>query len=119
MKPIQTGLLIFALIFWSETLVEAQVKVVKQAGKKAFAVTGFTGDATIGAQLTEILKNDVRLSGYLALTSATDAEYVQQGNVRGDRNGLSVECFVTQQATKKSVFSKSYPGSAQDVRRLV
>src|ERR1043166_4811809 len=119
MKPIQAGLLIFALICWSATLIEAQVVVSKPAGKRAFAVTGFTGDATLAAQLTEVLKNDVRLSGYLALTPATDAEFVQQGNVRGDRGALTVECSVMQQATKKSVLSKSYPGSAQDLRRLV
>src|ERR1043166_5957550 len=119
MKPIGTGLLIIALICWSAALIEAQVVVSKPAGKKAFAVTGFNGDPTIAAQLAEVLKNDVRLSGYLALTPATDAEFVQQGNVRGDRGALTVECSVMQQATKKSVLAKTCPGNAQDLRRLV
>jgi TolB protein len=118
MKTVRNSLLIFALICWSAIAIEAQVVVSKNFQKRSFAVTGFAGDPTIAAQLTEVLKSDVRLSGYLALTPSADAEFVQQGTVRGDRGGITVECFVTQTATKKSVLSKSYPGSTQDLRRL-
>ena len=39
---------------------QAHVDVRKNFQKRAFAVTGFAGDPTVGAQLTEVLKNDVR-----------------------------------------------------------
>jgi TolB protein len=44
---------------------------------------------------------------------------VQSGSVRGDHNGIVVECMVMQQATKKVALSKAYQGSAQDLRRVV
>jgi TolB protein len=65
------------------------------------------------------LKNDLRLSGYFALAPMSTAEFVQSGTVRGDHGGMVVECVVMQQATKKVVLSKSYQGSAQDLRRAV
>lgn len=95
----------------------AQVDVTK--GRRSFGVSGFGGDAAIAGQVTEVLKNDLRLSGYFALSPVSSAEFVQSGTVRGDRAGLVIECVVMQQATKRVVLSKSYQGSAQDVRRVV
>ncbi|HVM61765.1 MAG TPA: biopolymer transporter Tol [Verrucomicrobiae bacterium] len=97
--------------------VDAQVDVVK--GRHSFGVSGFSGDAAIAGQVTDVLKNDLRLSGYFALAPVGSAEYVQSGTVRGDRNGIVVECIVMQQATKRVALSKAYQGSAQDVRRVV
>jgi len=102
---------------WVAATSHAQVNVVK--GRRSFGVSGFGGDAAIAGQVTEVLKNDLRLSGYFALAPASSAEFVQSGAVRGDRTGLSVECVVMQQATKRVVLSKSYQGSAQDLRRVV
>ncbi|HUJ09623.1 MAG TPA: biopolymer transporter Tol [Verrucomicrobiae bacterium] len=102
---------------WVTATSHAQVNVVK--GRRSFGVSGFGGDAAIAGQVTEVLKNDLRLSGYFALAPASSAEFVQSGAVRGDRTGLSVECVVMQQATKRVVLSKSYQGSAQDLRRVV
>jgi len=95
----------------------AQVEVIK--GKHSFGVSGFTGDAAIAGQVTDVLKNDLRLSGYFSLAPISSAEYVQSGSVRGDHNGIVVECIVMQQATKKVALSKAYQGSAQDLRRVV
>ena len=118
MKGYQFGLVMFALIFWGTHTVLAQVVVSKNFQKRSFAVTGFAGDASVAGPLAEVLKNDVRLSGYLALTPSGEAEFVQQGNVRRDGGGVTVECIITQMATKKAVLSRSYPGSAQDLRRV-
>jgi TolB protein len=95
----------------------AQVDVTK--GKHSFGVSGFTGDAAIAGQVTDVLKNDLRLSGYFSLAPVSSAEYVQSGSVRGAPNGIVVECMVMEQATKKVALSKAYQGSAQDVRRVV
>jgi TolB protein len=95
----------------------ADVEVIK--GKHSFGVSGFTGDAAIAGQVTDVLKNDLRLSGYFSLAPVSSAEYVQSGSVRGDHNGIVVECVVMQQATKKVALSKAYQGGAQDVRRVV
>jgi len=118
MKVYSIAGLMIALLLWHTTEIVAQVEVKKNFQKRSFAVTGFSGDATVAGQLTEVLKNDVRLSGYLALTPAADAEFVEQGSVRGSRGDITVECLVTQRATNKSVLSKSYPGNTQDLRRL-
>ena len=118
MKDYSLAALMITLLLWNTTDLRAQVDVRKSFQKRSFAVTGFSGDATVAGQLTEVLKSDVRLSGYLALTPAADADFVLQGTVRGDHGGITVECQVTQSALKKSVLSKSYPGSAQDLRRL-
>lgn len=95
----------------------AQVDVVK--GRRTFGVTGFSGDAALAGQVTEVLKNDLRLSGHFQLAPSASAEFVQQGSVRSERGGMVVECLVTQRATKKVVLSKSYQGSPQDLRRVV
>ena len=106
-----------ALLGSSVFRVDAQVEVVK--GKHSFGVSGFSGDAAIAGQVTDVLKNDLRLSGYFSLAPVSSAEYVQSGSVRGDHNGIVVECMVMQQATKKVALSKAYQGSAQDLRRVV
>src|SRR5580693_6115554 len=93
----------------------ADVDVVK--GKDSFGVSGFTGDAAIAGQVTDVLKNDLRLSGYFSLAPVSSAKYVQSGSVRSAPNGIVVECMVMEQATKKVALSKSYQGSGQDVRR--
>src|SRR6266404_4076554 len=90
-----------------------------QKGRHSFGGSGFGGGATIAGQVTDILKNDLRLSGYFSLAPADSAEYVQSGTVRGDRSGVVVECAVIQRATKNVVLSKSYQGSGQDLRRVV
>src|SRR5580693_9440872 len=72
----------------------ADVDVVK--GKHSFGVSGFTGDAAIAGQVTDVLKNDLRLSGYFSLAPASSAEFVQSGTVRGDRSGVVIECIVEQ-----------------------
>ena len=95
----------------------AQVDVAK--GRRSFGVSGFGGDAAIAGQVTDVLKNDLRLSGYFLLAPASSAEFVQSGTVRGDRTGMVIECVVMQQATKMVVLSKSYQGSGQDLRRVV
>jgi TolB protein len=72
----------------------------------------------VAGQLVEVLKNDLRLSGSFDFKPASEAEFVQQGNVRRDEGGLTADCAVTQVATKKVILTKSYAGSAQDLRRL-
>src|SRR5260221_13136483 len=89
-----------------------------QKGRHLFGVSGFGGDAAIAGQVTDVLKNDLRLSGYFDLSPPSSAEFVQSGTVRGDRGGVVVECVVVQQATKNVVLSKAYQGSAQDLRRV-
>ncbi len=103
----------------SSTTVAQVTVTVPGAVKRSFAVTGFAGDASVAGQVTDVLKNDLRLTGHFALAPSASAEFVQQGNVRSDRSGLVLECVVTQQATKKVVLSKSYQGSVQDLRRVV
>jgi TolB protein len=107
-------LLIMALV----TTSQAQVVVRKDFIKKTFAVGGFGGDAALGGQIAEVLKNDLRLSGYFEIKPASEAEFVQLGTVRRDNGSITVDCQVTQSVTKKSVLAKSYPGSAQDLRRV-
>src|SRR6266478_1351421 len=110
-------LLATALIGACTISASAQVDVKK--GRHSFGVSGFGGDASIAGQVTEVLKNDIRLSGYFSLSPVGSAEFVQSGTVRGDRSGVVVECTVVQQATKNVVLSKSYQGSGQDLRRVV
>ncbi len=98
----------------------AQVDVVKGAGKHAFAVGGFSGDAAIAGQVTDVLKNDLRLSGYFQLSPSAGAEFVQSGSVRGEGGGgVEIECIVTEVATKRSVLASTYKGFAQELRRTV
>jgi Tol biopolymer transport system component len=116
MKKI-VGVLVLAL--WAAA-VPAQVVVnVSGVPKRNFAVTGFTGDASVTALVTDCLKNDLRLSGYFQLTPASGAEFVQEGSVRIERGQGYVDCTVTLQATKKVILSKTYQGSSQDLRRMV
>lgn len=93
--------------------------VTKGVTKRSFAVTGFTGDLSIAGQATEVLKNDLRLSGYFQLSPLSSAEFVQQGSVRVEGGDVQLDCVVAQQATKKVVLSKSYRGSGQAVRQAV
>jgi TolB protein len=102
---------------WLAATASAQVEVVK--GRRSFGVSGFAGDSAIAGQVADVLKNDLRLSGYFLLAPVSTAEFVQTGTVRGDRAGLAIECVVMQQTTKRMVLSKTYQGSAQDLRRVV
>ena len=97
----------------------AQVDVVKGAGKRAFAVSSFSGDVALAGQVTGVLKNDLRLSGYFQLSPSASAEFVQSGSVRGDGGGVAIECIVTESATKRAVLTKVYQGSAQELRHVV
>lgn len=89
------------------------------ARKHSFAVTGFAGDAAAAGPVAEVLKTDLKLSGYFQLAPVASAEYIQQGNVRVERGQGTVECTVTLRVTKEVVLSKSYSGSEQDLRRMV
>src|SRR5271155_5389651 len=97
------GIVVILLLCGGAFRANAQVDVVK--GKHSFGVSGYTGDAAIAGQVTDVLKNDLRLSGYFSLAPVSSAEYVQSGTVRGDHNGVVVECIVVQQATKNVVLS--------------
>jgi TolB protein len=97
----------------------AQVNVVKGAGKRAFSVSGFSGDAVLAGQVTDVLKNDLRLSGYFQLSPSASAEFVQSGSVRVDSGGVVIECIVTEVASKRVVLTKACQGSAQELRRAV
>src|SRR5437867_1853489 len=97
---------------------QAQVTVSKNFQKRAFAVTGFGGDASVAGQVAGVLKNDLQLSGYFEIKPATEAEFVQQGNVRVERGVGYVDCVVTLRANNKVILSKTYQGSAQDLRRV-
>ncbi len=98
----------------------AQVTVaVPGAQKHSFAVTGFAGDAKIAGPVTEVLKNDLQLSGHFQLAPSVSAKFVQQGNVRSEGGELVLECVVSQQANKKVVLSKAYRGRVEEIRRVV
>jgi TolB protein len=106
----------------AETAAAQEHKVsvtVPGARKRTFAVTGFAGDAAVAGPVTEVLRNDLRLSGHFTLAPAAEAEYVQQGSVRIERGDGFIDCTVTLQATRRVVLSKTYQGSAQDLRRMV
>jgi TolB protein len=112
MKKVFSLILIFMLAVCGA---DAQVKVVVGGGKRLVAVNGFLGGGALAAQLTQIVANDVRLSGYLGLAKNVEgAEYVQQGAVRAD--GM-VDCFVTHIVTKKVFLSKAYTANI-DTRKL-
>src|SRR5438309_4172826 len=87
---------------------QAQVTVSKNFQKRAFAVTGFGGDASVAGQVAGVLKNDLQLSGYFAITPVEQAEFVQQGNVRVERGVGYVDCVVTLRANNKVILSKTY-----------
>ncbi|MBM3860695.1 MAG: biopolymer transporter Tol [Verrucomicrobia bacterium] len=105
--------ILIVMILLAVNVADAQVTVRKGFQKRFVAVNGFGGTA-LGAKLTEVVANDVRLSGCLGLAKADAAEFVQHGNVKADGG---VECFVTHVVTKKMFLSKAYPGQA-DARRL-
>jgi TolB protein len=109
---------IIALLLLTISAQAGDVIVGRNFQKKAFAVSGFTGDATLGGQIADVLKNDLKLSGYFEIKPVAEAEFVQQGSVRRDNGGITVDCSVVQGTTKKTVLSKSYPGNAQDLRRV-
>jgi len=90
MHAVRNSVLVIALVLCSAAYAQSQVVVGVHAQKRPFAVTGFTGDPTVAGQLTEVLKNDVWLSGCLALAQSSEAEFVQQGNVRSDTGGLTI-----------------------------
>jgi len=98
--------------------VQAQVTVSRNFLKKGFAVTGFGGDASVAGQVAGVLKNDLHLSGYFEIKPAAEADYVQQGNVRVQGGMDYVDCMVTLKASNKVILSKTYQGSAQDLRRV-
>lgn len=113
MAVVIAGMLFLVMKVHSQIVVD-----VPGAPKRSFAVTGFTGDASVAGQVAEVLKNDLRLSGRFRLEPSGSAEFVQQGSVRADRGAVTIECTVTQRGGKV-VLSKSYQGSTQDLRRLV
>jgi TolB protein len=86
----------------------AQVTVTKGFQKRLVAVSGFAGNQALG----DVVRNDVRLSGYLGLATTTAGELALNGEVAGG----SVQITVTQLVAKKSVFAKSFPVGS-DVRR--
>jgi len=85
LRVLTAGMLVWCGL-WSAN---AQVEVAK--GRRSFGVSGFSGDAAIAGQVTDVLKNDLRLSGYFLLAPASSAEFVQSGTVRGDRSGVVIE----------------------------
>lgn len=103
------GVILF-FSFVALTSAPAQVDVRKPWMKRSIAISGFTGDT---GTLTEVLRNDAKLSFCFLLSTPTDAEFVQQGTVRGD----AVECTVVQRLSQRTVLSKTYPMN-KDLRRL-
>jgi TolB protein len=111
-------LIVFAVL-WLATLAAARAQVDVVKGKRTFGVMGFTGDAVVAGQVTEVLKNDLRLSGHFTIAPVSSAEFIQQGSVRVERGHGYVDCTVTLRTTGRVVLSKSYQGNAQDLRRMV
>ncbi len=103
------------------SVAQAQVNVVVPgAQKRSIAVTGFAGDPNLSAQVADVLKNDLRLSGYFTIAPSSQAEFVQEGSVRIEGKNGVIECTVIVQATKQYALKpRSYTGSAADIRRLV
>lgn len=118
MKRTRTMLLI---ILCGSTLARAADVNVKVSGvtKRSFAVTGFSGDASVTGLVADTLKNDLQLSGHFQMAPSSSAEFVQQGSVRIERGNGFIDCTVTLQATRKVILSKTYQGSTQDLRRMV
>ena len=80
---------------------QAQVDIKKNFVKKSVVVTSFTG----GANVSDVLKNDLRLSGSFDIKAAGEpAEY----SVSGSADAAGVKCFVTQTATKAVVLGRAY-----------
>ncbi len=112
---------VLAVLFWTCLVMGQEQKVVIQKGvvRRNFAVTGFTGDPSVGAQVADVLKNDLKLSGHFTIVPSAQAEFIQQGSVRIEGKNGVIECAVTLSATKQVVLSRAYQGSAQDIRRMV
>lgn len=110
--------ILMAMLLVAVSAQAADVRVGRTFLKKAFAVTGFGGDASVAGQVAGVLKNDLQLSGYFEIKPAAEAEYVQQGSVRVERGVGYVDCTVTLRANNSVVLSKTYQGSAQDLRRV-
>jgi TolB protein len=116
----QTTTILLLALCCSTAAVAADVNVkVPGAAKRSFAVTGFSGEATVASQCAEALKSDLRLSGYFQLSPSASAEFVQQGSVRIESGNGFIDCTVTLQSPRKVVLSKTYQGSVQDLRRMV
>ena len=80
---------------------QAQVSISKNFVKKSIVITSFTGAANV----SDVLKNDLRLSGSFDIKAAGEsAEY----SVQGSADGAGVKCFVTQLTTKTSVLARAY-----------
>jgi TolB protein len=98
----------------------AQVSVQVNVGaKRSFAVNGFQGDPAVAGMVTQVLKNDLTLSGHFKVGPAEEAEFLQQGTVKIERGNGFIDCTVMLRATKQVVLSKTYQGSDQDLRTMV
>ena len=88
------------------TVAPAQVvNVSKNFVKKSIVITSFTG----GANVSDVLKNDLRLSGSFDIRPAGEAaEY----SVQGSADATGVKCFLTQVATKTSVLARAYSNAS-------
>ena len=120
MKNRGRAVVLTAIWLMAAALGMAQVQVVVPAAPKlSFGVSGFAGDASAASQVTDVLKNDLKLSGYFEIGSAAESKYVAQGNVRLERGQGFIDCTVTMRVENKVVLSKTYQGSEQDLRRMV
>ena len=93
---------------------QAQVDIKKNFVKKSVVVTSFTG----GANVSDVLKNDLRLSGSFDIKAAGEpAEY----SVSGSADAAGVKCFVTQTATKAVVLGRAYAttGNARATAHII
>lgn len=98
---------------------QAQVDVQVRVGKRAFAVTGFQGEPAVAGMVTQVLKNDLQLSGHFTMAPADQAEFVQQGIVKIERGNGFIDCTVMTRDSKQVLLSKTYQGSDKDVRNMV
>ena len=98
-------IVLWLAVGWLAVSASAQVDIKKNFVKKSVVVASFAG----GANVSDVLKNDLRLSGSFDLKAAGEAaEYFIQGSA----DAAGVKCFVTQLATKASVLARAYPNAA-------
>jgi len=99
-------LLTFLSICLLATIGQAQVvNVSKNFVKKSIVITSFAG----GANVSDVLKNDLRLSGSFDIRPAGEsAEY----SVQGSADAAGVKCYLTQGAAKSSVLARAYPAAS-------
>jgi TolB protein len=110
----------FTIVSVLTATAQAQVSVVVPVGaKRSFAVNGFQGDAAVAGMVTQVLKNDLELSGHFKVGPAEEAEFLQQGMVKIERGNGFIDCTVMLRATKQVVLSKTYQGSDKDLRAMV